>query len=314
MGETSRSEVQLSVTSDDGMVLPAVLTLPLSESLIGGIVPLHPADDASREQFLFRHLADLLPRHGIAVLRFDRRTTADGRDVPLARQAQDALAALQTLRNKARSATGLEEIMPVGIWGFSQGAWAAPLAASLSSDVAFLALVASTGVSPARQMRYGTAEQLRRAGYNQEALDELALLRSAYENYLRGQADRASTQAIVGRLAGRPWFPLAYVPPDLPPPGSWQDMDFDPSAIFSRVHCPVLLFYGEDDEWTPVEESEDAWRRATSAASNKDVTVVRLPGTSHHPTLQSGREVSSISPLYTETLLTWLQNQVKRGR
>src|SRR5215469_10411458 len=106
MGETSRSDVQLSVTSDDGTVLPAVLSLPFSAPLIGGIVPLHPADDSSREQFLFRHLADLLPRHGIAVLRFDRRAAADGRDVPLALQAQDALAALGTLRHQARSATG----------------------------------------------------------------------------------------------------------------------------------------------------------------------------------------------------------------
>jgi pimeloyl-ACP methyl ester carboxylesterase len=314
MDETSISEVRLSVTSDDGIVLPAILSLPVSAPLIGGLVPLHPADDASREQFLFCHLADLLPRHGIAVLRFDRRPTADGRDVPLALQAQDALAALQTLRHQARSATGIEETMPVGLWGFSQGAWAAPLAASLSADVAFLALVASTGVSPARQMRYGTAEQLRRAGHDQEALEELALLRSAYEDYLRGQADRAYTQTIVERLAGRPWFPLAYVPANLPPPGSWQDMDFDPSAIFSRVHCPALLFYGEDDEWTPVEESEDAWRRATSAAGNKEVTLVRLPGTSHHPTLRGGREVSSISPLYTGTLLTWLENHIRRKR
>src|SRR5215472_2513106 len=190
MSDAWRSDIQLNITSDDGVVLPAVLSLPFSAPLIGGIVPLHPADDASREQFLFRHLADLLPRHGVAVLRFDRRATADGRDVPLALQAQDALAALTTLRHQARSASGLEETMPVGLWGFSQGAWAAPLAASLSADVAFLALVASTGVSPARQMRYGTAEHLRRAVYDQEALAELALLRSTCEDYLRGQVGR----------------------------------------------------------------------------------------------------------------------------
>jgi hypothetical protein len=46
----------------------------------------------------------------------------------------------------------------------------------------------------------------------------------------------------------------------------------------------------------------------------KDVTVVRLPGTSHHPTFQGGRDVSRISPLYTETLLTWLEIQIRRPR
>jgi uncharacterized protein len=312
MGEAHSSDTQLSVTSNDGVVLPATLSLPLSTPLIGGVVPLHPADDPSREQFLFRHLADLLPRHGIAVLRFDRRTTDSGGDVPLDSQAQDALAALQTLRYQAGRSAGSEETLLIGLWGFSQGAWAAPVAASLSSEVAWLALVASTGVSPARQMRYGTAQHLRRAGFGTEELAELALLRSTYEDYLRGQAGQDSARATVDRLAERPWFPLAYVPRDLPPPGAWQDMDFDPAAIFSQVRCPVLLFYGEDDEWTPVDESIEAWRHATAAAGNQDVAVVRLPGTSHHPTLHGGREVSAISPLYTETLLTWLGNQLSR--
>jgi pimeloyl-ACP methyl ester carboxylesterase len=196
--------------------------------------------------------------------------------------------------------------VPVGLWGFSQGAWAAPLAASISPEVAFLVLLASTGVSPAEQMRCGTAQQLRRAGFGEDALVELAQLRAAYEDYLRGNAERAPAQPLVDRLADRPWFPLAWVPRELPPPAAWGDMDFDPMAIFARVRCPVLLFYGEDDEWTPVEDSIDAWRRAASEAGNDDVTVVRLPGTSHHPTLHAGQAVDTIVPLYTETLLGWI--------
>ena len=58
----------------------------------------------------------------------------------------------------------------IGLWGFSQGAWVAPLAASRSRDVAFLVLVASTGVTPAAQMRYGTAKHARIAGYGEDAV------------------------------------------------------------------------------------------------------------------------------------------------
>jgi len=293
-------EISLSVTSD-GVSLPATLSIPESCPLLGGVVPLHPADDPSRNQFLFRQLADILPQHGVAVLRFDRRAWPGGGDVPLEIQANDALAALQTLRLRA----DLRDA-PVGLWGFSQGAWAAPLAASLSPEVAFLTLVASTGVSPARQMRYGTAEQVRRAGFGTEALTELAHLRITYEEYLRGHAERASTQELIDRLAQRPWFPLVYVPRNLPPPGSWKDMDFEPAAIFAGIHCPVLLFYGEDDEWIPIDESIEVWRRAAEAGGNTNMTVVRLPGTSHHPTLDGGRDVGSISPLYTEHLLAWI--------
>jgi hypothetical protein len=32
-------------------------------------------------------------------------------------------------------------------------------------------------------------------------------------------------------------------------------MDFDPGVILARVSCPVLAFYGETDEWMPVDDS-----------------------------------------------------------
>lgn len=299
------TDVELSVDSD-GASLPATLSIPAS-SPIGGLIPLHPADDPSRDQFLFRHLAALLPRQGVAVLRFDRRPTADHSDVPLATQARDALNALRALRQRP----GMGSV-PIGLWGFSQGAWAAPLAATMADEVAFLALVASTGVSPAQQMRYGVDQQLRRAGFSGEALVELAHLRAAYEDYLRGDAERATTQALIDSLADRPWFSLAWVPRQLPLPGAWADMDFDPAAIFARVGCPVLLFYGEDDEWTPADASIAAWRQVAGAAGAVEITVVRLPGASHHPTLQGGREIDAISPLYTQTLTAWIAAQLSR--
>jgi pimeloyl-ACP methyl ester carboxylesterase len=302
-------EIELTVERD-GVSLPATLTLPGPGPICGGIVPLHPSSDPERGQFLFRQLAEVLPPLGVAVLRYDRRPNPDGRDVPLEAQAGDALAATRMLRGRIGS-----DAAPIGLWGFSQGAWAAPLAAAMSDEVAFLALVASTGVSPARQMRYGTEQQVLRAGYGGEALVDLATLRGAYEAYLRGDAEREPTQALVDRMAGRAWFPQAYVPDDLPPVGAWRDMDFDPAPIFARVRCPVLLFYGEDDEWTPADESIEAWRRAAAvAARNDDLTVVRLPGAGHHPTLNGGRDEASISPLYTQTLLAWIARQVGTNR
>src|SRR5690242_6419002 len=89
-------EHQVQITSDD-VTLTATLTMPTGP-VRGGLVPLHPASDPSRDQFLFRHLAEILPPRGVAVLRFDRRTYHNDRDVPLALQAQDALIMLHELR------------------------------------------------------------------------------------------------------------------------------------------------------------------------------------------------------------------------
>lgn len=283
--------------------LPATLGLPESPAR-GGVVPLHPAGDGSRRQFLFEHLAQTLVPRRIAVLRFDRRPSPDGADVPFAVQAEDALESLRVLRGHVESA-------PLGLWAWSQGAWAAALAAARSQDVAFLILLAACGVSPAEQMRYGTAEQLRRAGYgDDEALHELAELRTALEDAVRNPDRLATAQAVIDRYADRPWFPLSYVPRTLDPSADWSDMDFDPAPILAEVKCPVLLFYGEEDEWTPVEPSVAAWRRAAARAGNTDLSVVRLPGTDHAPTTGGVQAGDAISPAYTDALTEWLDRRL----
>jgi alpha/beta superfamily hydrolase len=119
-----------------------------------GLVPLHPAMSGSRDHPLFLHLADLLTTRGVTVFRLDRRAAPPGSDVPLGEQARDARTAMARLREQTRA--------PVGVWGFSQGAWAAALAAADDPQTAFLVTVSASGVSPACQMRYGTCEQLSR--------------------------------------------------------------------------------------------------------------------------------------------------------
>jgi len=296
-------DIALNV-SDGNIVLQASLSVPPAGRAREGLVLLHGASTPSRDFFLYRHLAELLPEYGIAVLRYDRRPST--KDVPFALQSGDALAALRLLRSQLSLADA-----PIGLWGFSQGAWAAVVAAAHSDEVAFLVLVSSAGVSPAVQMRYGTARQLRQSGYGDEPLKELAELRSTFEGYLRGRQERGAAQAAVDRYATRPWFPLVHVPRTLPEPGSWEDMDFDPEPVFAQVRCPVLLFYGEDDEWVPIDDCIAAWRRAAASAGNEDVTIVRLPGTLHLPTLSRGDTIAFISPEYTDCLTTWLKKRFR---
>ncbi len=177
--------------------------------------------------------------------------------------------------------------------------------------MAFLVLLAACGVSPAEQMRYGTAEQLRRHGYGEdEALRGLSELREALEDAVRNPGRFAAAQTVIDRYADRPWFPLAHVPRTLAPSTDWPDMDFDPAPILAEVHCPVLLFYGEEDEWTPVEPSIAAWRRAAATAVNTDLTVVRLPDTDHAPTTGGVHERDAISPAYTDALTDWLDRRL----
>jgi hypothetical protein len=275
----------------------AKLSLPPAPGPFPAIVGVHPADDGSRDHFLFRHLESVLPPAGIAVARFDRR--AD--DVPLRDQARDVEAVIDALAARADI-----DRSRIGLWGFSQGAWVAPLVATRSARVAFLVLVAATGVSPAAQMRYGTAKQARAFGHSGAEVDALLALRTAFEEYARGRRPRAEVQRLVDAAREAPWFPRAWVRAEVPAaPGFWPDMDFEPAPVFARVAVPTLLFYGEDDEWQPTDASIAAW-------SGRGRTIVRLPGTAHAPTLRGERDVASISPNYTDTLVTWLRRVTAR--
>ncbi|HEY7623703.1 MAG TPA: alpha/beta hydrolase [Candidatus Limnocylindria bacterium] len=274
------------------------LDLPAGRGPHGAIVPLHPASDRSRDQALFAHLAAILPPRGVAVLRYDRR----GDDVPFADQVADASAAMDALLART-------DVDPsrLGLWGFSQGAWIAPMVAAGSGRARFLVLLASTGVSPAGQMRYGTVKHARDAGYGEDVARRIIELRDTLEHYARGSLPRRRAQQVIDAAADEPWFEHAYVRAELPAaPGFWPDLDFDPAAIFARVTVPTLLFYGEDDEWQPIDASIAAWRRAAEKAGNSDLEVVRLAGTGHAPMLHGGDDRGSISPEYETRLLDWL--------
>jgi pimeloyl-ACP methyl ester carboxylesterase len=264
----SRTDTMIRPRSDSAVreVGTPVFVMAVHTAARLGLVPLHPADSGSRDHPLFLHLTELLADRGITVERFDRRSATPGRDVALADQASDARLAMTRLRDHIDAR--------VGVWGFSQGAWAAALAAADDQATAFLITVSASGVSPACQMRYGTREQLRRGGF---ATAELDVLRETYERYLRGELDRGAAQAVVDDAATRPWFDLAWVPRDLPDAGSWPDMDFDPREAISRVQCPVLAFWSSADEWVPLERSIARWRPAGP------LTTVRLPDATHEP-------------------------------
>jgi uncharacterized protein len=274
----------------------------ICESPYGGAeVALHGASKGTRDYYLYQHLHRLLPPAGIGVVTFDRRgegqSTGESSRGRYETQAADALAVLEAL-----------DAERVGMWGISQGAWVAPLAAARSARVDFLVLLASTGVTPAEQMRYAVAKQLRRAGYSEEAILRATQLRHLAEEWLLGgtaeglddQLDQASQQ---------PWWPLAYLPNQLPDEperrATQEEMFFVPEPVFARTRAPTLLFYGEDDEWSPVQPSIEAWRRSR----DEGVEIVVLPGTSHEPKLADG----TISPLYERRLVDWLQLQKGKG-
>jgi pimeloyl-ACP methyl ester carboxylesterase len=261
------------------------------------IVALHGAGEGTKDAALYAHLHELLPPAGIGVVTFDRRgegeSTGDSSRGRFELQVEDALAVIDAIDAKR-----------VGLWGISQGGWIGPLAAAASDEVAFLVLIASTGVTPSEQMMYAVEKQLRLAGYDDEAVARALELRRRFEEWVHTRAPEPDEALAADLWAAldEPWAGQLWLPPTLLDEEGvrlWiEEMDYDPRPSFAQVRVPTLLFYGEADSWTPVEPSVEAWREARG----DEIEIVVIPEAEHDLTLPDG----SLSPEYTSKLLDWL--------
>jgi uncharacterized protein len=300
-----------AVTFHNGSVtLAGTLYLPNQAARAPAMVEYHDASGPLRSFPAYQHLANRLPHIGVAVLLFDRRgsgesggnfLTASFRDL-----ASDGLEAVAYLKTRA-------DIDPrrIGVWGLSQGGWIAPLAASLSPDVAFVVAVSASGVSPAAQMDFAAATALRASGQPASVVDRVLRIRSELNAYYRGQADARPVRLAVDSIRGESWFSQAFLPnsgnfPADPRQTKWYlEMDYDPLPVLARVHVPMAFFFAESDRWTPVDESITKTRQATG--SNPNVFIARIAGADHR--MQTGAPDSGgpTSADYVKNLEAWLR-------
>jgi dipeptidyl aminopeptidase/acylaminoacyl peptidase len=80
-------------------------------------------------------------------------------------------------------------------------------------------------------------------------------------------------------------------------------MDVNPANFLTKVHCPVLAIFGENDTSIPVDTSVALYKQYLGEAGNETVTIKVFPKASH--TIRAGE---AFAPGYFELMLTWLSN------
>ncbi len=193
----------------DGTRLAGTLTLPRGTGQFPVVVAVHAASGGTRDVPLHRHLASFLPSLGVAAFIYDRRGegASDGRPG----------ASLTVLTGDVRAAVSVIARQPevrasrVGLWGHSQGGWIAPTAAAGNDMVAFLIVVAGSGVTPHEQMIFATANLMREAGYPEEEVAQATHLRNRLRALRRdrGSPDQAR---LLREAKAQPWYGLTYLP------------------------------------------------------------------------------------------------------
>jgi len=190
----------------------------------------------------------------------------------------ETLAAIEVLRAQPEVAG------PVGLFGMSQGAWVALLAAtSGSSSVDFIVSMSGPGVSVHAQDRHRIEVALRSSELPPSSVDEaLTWIDERTRRLLAGE----SLNEIMDeqRLrASRPWAPIALEFFDQPEALRYLSriLAFDPVPILPLVACPVLALFGAADTLVPVAASVEAFAHHLPRLRGDPNGLAVFPGADH---------------------------------
>jgi pimeloyl-ACP methyl ester carboxylesterase len=319
-----------------GVTLAGTLTLPEGGGPFPAALLITGSGGQDRDETIFNHkpflvIADYLTRRGIAVLRVDDRgiggSTGNLGASTTDDLAGDVLTGVAFLKER-------EEVDParIGLIGHSEGGIIAPIAAARSSDVAFIVLLAGTGLT-GEEILYMQGELIARAsGVSEEEIkknleqsrriygvlksgkDKEAMrteLRRMYDEDLAGISEEerekmgTSDEAFEAQVKQilSDWF-LYF-------------LTYDPRPVLQKVTCPVLALNGEKDLQVPPKENLAEIGKALKAGGNRDVTLKEMPGLNHlFQTAETGAVgeygtiEETISPEVLELVGDWILERV----
>ncbi len=260
--------------------LSGTLHLPDGGQALGAVVVTHTASKPLREMPLYRHLTEMLPPLGIAVLTYDRRGSGQSggslKGSDYAMLADDAIAAVQMLKADPRI-----DSHRIGIWGLSQGGWLSLLAATRSPDVRFVVSIAAPLVTPDVQMMFRSENYMRINGYSEAEIEQMRAARKAVDGYMRGNGDRAKAQSLTDRVVFKPWFDQLYMSKTVGDRATsrWRkEIEYDPLPTLDQVKVPTLILFGANDPVVPVATSV----ARINARPRSGITVRVIAGADHH--------------------------------
>jgi uncharacterized protein len=290
---------EVAYTNGD-VKLAGTLTIPAGPGPFPAVLLITGSGAQDRDEAIMGHkpflvLADHLSRNGIAVLRVDDRGIGGSSGSVAASTttdfAQDALAGVRFLKQHSKIAP-----QHIGLIGHSEGGLVAPLAASQSPDVAFVVMLAGTGV-PGREVLARQLEVIARAGGLPE--DRIRIELDHQQRLLRALQpgkDPAALEASVReaakanvatmseedvKMAGGAEAVIEGQVKALGDPWIRYFVNYDPRPALRKVKVPVLALNGTLDLQVIPDQNLPEIEKALKEAGNPDVTVRTLPGLNH---------------------------------
>jgi len=218
---------------------------------------------------LGRHFA----RSGFVCLAWDKpgvgRSSGDFNAQTFRDRAEESLAAVRFLRQRP-------DVRPdqVGLWGHSQGGMVAPLAASLSDQVAFVIEVSGWQGAAWRQDAVRVEAELRADGFSEADVKEATAFARLRMDLIRGTGPYEELARAQEKVKGKAWFKAVQFCDRTLFDAARRVVEHDTGPSWEQVRCPVLVIYGDKDTSSgPPDELVATIRRGLVKGGNDDVTV-----------------------------------------
>lgn len=293
-----REKVTFENTADS-LTLAGTLTIPKSPGKHPAVVLISGSGPQDRDETLMEHkpflvLADYLSRRGIAVLRYDDRgfgeSTGKFSGATTADFAKDASAAVEFLKSHDRI-----DANQVGLAGHSEGGLIAPIVCQLRDDVAFVVLMAATGVDgatiitsqteamlrveltkPEEQVELETGLKINKLVIDQALKGDLNFedpeFAKQLEEILQALSEEEIEAARMGLKAAKKRFEDEWIK---------FFIKYDPRPALSDISCPVLAIIGSKDLQVLPDLNMPEIKKALEAGGNKDFELVTIDGLNH---------------------------------
>ena len=281
-----------------GITLAGTLTMPETGKNFTSVILITGSGAQDRNEEIMGHkpflvIADYLTRRGIAVLRFDDRGTAqstgDFRTATTVDFATDVESAIEYMKTR-------KEINPkkIGLMGHSEGGIIAPMVAAQSKDVAFIVMLAGTGIRGDALLLLQQEAVYRVSGMPEDKLAEALKINAKVMDMLVNASEVVSQQEIIDFMNAMK-DDVATVTPEeltvddyiklytvqLSSPWMQYFLRYDPAPALEKVKCPVLAVNGDKDLQVPAKENLTAIGAALKKAGNKTVTIKEYPNLNH---------------------------------
>lgn len=275
------------------------------------VILVHGADAESREMgFIVPYFAC----NGMNVISYDQRgvgeSTGNWFMTSPVQKADDVAAVYDAFLGDRHVTAG-----KIGVWGFSNGGWVAPLV-PLRRPIAFLILKSAPTESVISNVDYEVVMEMKNHRASDREIAQALEMWHTFERALYGRTPWSQAERQLDAARKQQWFQYSLMPklPVPPPPATARGLrdyiGYDPSVTLTSITTPALALYGALDRKLDSADCASHMREYLTSGGAKDVTVRTFAHAGH--TLVVSKNGYDAEPPeryvkgYPEIMMTWL--------